>query len=171
MNSITFIKKLLIFPLKFIRPIIWARLLGVKIGNDCRLYKVTFSTEPYLVSIGDHVSATKVHFETHDGGVWVFRKDHPRWDVIRKIEIGNNVYIGYDTMILPGVKIGDNVVIAAKSVVTKSFPAGVVIGGVPARVIKSIDEYYDKIKNEVIETKGLTSREKEIFLLKHFSSI
>src|SRR5690606_32192863 len=139
--------KLAIFPLKFISQVWWARLLGVKIGQNCRLYKVTFSTEPYLVTIGDHVSATKVHFETHDGGIWVFRDRHPQWDIIKRVKIGNNVYIGYDAIILPGVTIGDNVVIAAKSVVTKSFPSGVVIGGVPAKVIKSTEEYYNKVKD------------------------
>ncbi|MFT4095294.1 MAG: acyltransferase [Niabella sp.] len=162
------IKKLILFPLWLIRPVKWARLIGASVGENCRFYKITFSTEPYLVTIGDHVSATKVHFETHDGGVWVFREKHPDWDVIRKVTIGNNVYIGYDTVILPGVSIGNNVIIGAKSLVTKSFPDNVVIGGVPARVIKTVDEYYDKIKTEVIQTKHLSSKTKKDFLLRHF---
>lgn len=55
------------------------------------------------------------------------------------VTIGNNVWIGGDVTVLPGVNIGDNVVIGAGAVVTKSFPANVVIGGNPAIIIKEID--------------------------------
>ena len=64
--------------LKFLRrrnQIKWAKIIGVKIGEQCRLIDVSFSSEPYLVTIGNHVSATKVHFETHDGGLWVSVKN------------------------------------------------------------------------------------------------
>lgn len=54
------------------------------------------------------------------------------------VVIGDNVWIGGSTTILPGVTIGNNVVIGAGSVVTKSFPGDVVIGGNPAKVIKRI---------------------------------
>lgn len=57
----------------------------------------------------------------------------------KKITISNNVWIGSNVVILPGVSIGDNTVIAASSVVTKSFNmTNVVIGGNPAKVIKEI---------------------------------
>jgi virginiamycin A acetyltransferase len=52
------------------------------------------------------------------------------------IEIGNDVWIGLNVIILSGVKIGDGVVIAAGSVVTKSIPAYSIYGGVPAKFIK-----------------------------------
>jgi len=50
--------------------------------------------------------------------------------------IGNDVWIGYESLIMPGVKIGDGAVIAAKSVVVKDIPSYVVVGGNPARSIK-----------------------------------
>jgi len=53
------------------------------------------------------------------------------------VEIGNDVWIGARTIILPGVNIGDHSVIAAGAVVTKSFPPYSIIGGVPAKLIKT----------------------------------
>ncbi|MBE9013529.1 CatB-related O-acetyltransferase, partial [Pseudanabaenaceae cyanobacterium LEGE 13415] len=50
--------------------------------------------------------------------------------------IGNDVWIGYESMIMPGVKIGDGAVIAAKSVVVKDIPAYAIVGGNPATVIR-----------------------------------
>lgn len=148
-----------------------ARLLGVKIGNDCRLIRCTFSSEPYLVEIGNHVSATRTHFETHDGGVWVFRDEHPEWDKILPVKVGNNVYLGEGCIILPGITIGNNVIVGARSIVTKDIPDNSVAAGCPARVIKSIDEYKNKVKNEVKNTKLLTSEEKEYYYKKLYSKI
>jgi maltose O-acetyltransferase len=55
------------------------------------------------------------------------------------ITIGNNVWISANATICPGVTIGDNVVVGAGAVVTKSFPSNVVIAGVPAKIIRQID--------------------------------
>tara|TARA_Y100000296_G_scaffold86642_2_gene127128 strand:+ start:669 stop:1256 length:588 start_codon:yes stop_codon:yes gene_type:complete len=54
---------------------------------------------------------------------------------IRPVEIGNGVWIGAGAIILPGVSLGDGVVVAAGAVVTKSFPGGVVVAGIPAKII------------------------------------
>ena len=54
------------------------------------------------------------------------------------VTIGNNVWIGGSVTILPGVKIGDNVVVGAGSVVTKDIPDNVVVGGNPARILKHL---------------------------------
>lgn len=54
------------------------------------------------------------------------------------IVIGENVWIGSNATILPGVSIGDGAIIAAGAVVTKNVPANVVVGGVPAHIIKEI---------------------------------
>lgn len=64
------------------------------------------------------------------------------------VHIGNNVWIGAGVTILPGVKIGDNTVIGAGSVVTKDIPANVVAIGSPCKVFRDINEndmkYYNK---------------------------
>ncbi len=69
----------------------------------------------------------------------------------KPIIIGDNVWIGGDVTILPGVKIGENTVIGAKSVVTKDIPANVVAVGNPCRVLRKItekDSIIEDIKNE-----------------------
>jgi len=109
------------------------------------LGKIHFGSEPFLIEIGDNVTITHgVSFVTHDGGVEIFRKEFPGINVFGKIVVGNNVFIGIKSIILPGVTIGSNVVIAAGSVVTRNIPDNVVAGGVPARVIESINEYKTK---------------------------
>src|SRR5687767_986090 len=104
-------------------PVAHARSLGVRVGRDCRLISCVFGSEPYLITLGDHVSATNVAFVTHDGGVWVFRDRWPEADLIAPITVGNNVFIGANATIMPGVTIGDNVVIGAHSVVTRDVPS------------------------------------------------
>lgn len=56
------------------------------------------------------------------------------------IVIGKNVWIGANATVLPGVSIGDNSIIAAGSVVTKDVPENTVVAGIPAKIIKYIDE-------------------------------
>ena len=58
----------------------------------------------------------------------------------KPVNIGDNVWIGGGVTILPGVTIGNNTVVAAASVVTKSFPEDVVVAGNPARIIKHLKE-------------------------------
>ena len=145
-------------------PISFARALGVSIGSDCRILGMsagTFGSEPYLVSLGNHVEITSgVRFITHDGGVWTLRDRYPDLDVINPISIGNNVFIGMNAILLPGVEIGDNVVVAAGSVVTSNIEAGTVVGGVPARPISTINEYWERILKKGMMVKGLAPEEK-----------
>ena len=56
------------------------------------------------------------------------------------VDIGRNVWIGQSAMIMRGVTIGDNSIVAAGSIVTKSVPANTLVGGNPARILRSIDD-------------------------------
>lgn len=95
----------------------------------------------------------------------MLRDREPDFDVFGKIEIGDWVYIGSGSMIMPGVTIGNNVLVAAGSVVTKSIPPRVVVGGNPAKIICTVDEFYEKNKKYNIKTKGKTNLEKKEILL------
>lgn len=130
-----------------IDPIAYTRSIGVSVGERCVIESFNFSTEPYLITIGDHVEiTTDVTFITHDGATWVMRDDSRFKDVLKfgKITIHDNVFIGHGAIILPGVEIGNNVIIAAGSVVSGSVPANSVYGGVPARFICTTEEYSEK---------------------------
>jgi acetyltransferase-like isoleucine patch superfamily enzyme len=127
----------------------YARKKGVKIGNDCRIYTTGFGSEPFLITIGDRVTVTSgVKFITHDGSTWLMRDNKGRRYYYAPIEIGNDIFIGLNSIIMPGVKIEDRVIVGAGSVVTKSIPSGVVVVGVPAKIIGS----YDEIKKRMLET-------------------
>lgn len=142
---------------------------GVKIGKNCIIDKTAeFGTEPYLISIGDNVRITKgVRFITHDGSLWVPRNlglVDKKADFFGKIVIGNNVNIGWDAIIMPGVQIGDNCIIAAGAIVTKNIPDNSVAVGMPAKVLESVQEYADKKRNSCVLTKNMTSEEKKAYL-------
>ena len=129
----------------------------------------TFGSEPYLVRLGDHVElAANVRFLPHDGSVWVFREAEPNIDIIKPISIGNNVFIGYGSIILPGATIGDNCIIGAGSVVTGVIPSNSVAAGVPAKVIRSLDEHYKRVKPTFLHTKKMSRAAKKEYLLQHF---
>lgn len=141
----------------------------MKIGKNCIIDKTAeFGTEPYLISMGDNVRITKgVRFITHDGSLWVPRNlglVDKKADFFGKIVIGNNVNIGWDAIIMPGVQIGDNCIIAAGAIVTKNIPDNSVAVGMPAKVLESVQEYADKKRNSCVLTKNMTSKEKKAYL-------
>lgn len=130
---------------------------GYFVGKNNRLYITDLGTEPYLIKIGNHCTITAgVALLTHDGGAWVFRNEIPELNVFGKIEIKDNCFIGIDSIIMPNVTIGPNSVVGAGSIVTKDVPPNVVVAGVPAREICSLEEYKQKCikKWQTLNLKG-----------------
>ena len=151
---------------------------GAKIGEGTRMNcnVGAFGTEPYLICVGKNcLFASEVHLITHDGGIKVLNAlgyfDGKRMDNMAPIVIGDNVYIGFGAYVMPGVHIGDNVIVGAGAVVTKDIPCNSVCVGVPARVIKSIDDYFIRLKNSnrLFSTPEMSPIEKKAYLQKVFA--
>lgn len=149
----------------------YLRKQGMKIGEGCRLNTMSFSTEPYLIEIGDHVAiAGGSEIITHDGAIWSFEADFPNADVFGKVKIGNNVFIGDNCTILPNTVIGDNCVVGAGSVVRGKFPENSVIIGNPAKVVlkTSMQKFLYRQSQGLLYTADIPDAKKAKILKKHF---
>jgi len=151
----------------------YLRAQGCKIGKGTRLLCGTgcFGTEPYLVEIGeDCLLSSTLSFFTHERGVKVLNSlnyfDGVAMDKVGKIVVGNNCFIGHGAKIMPGVTIGDNVIVGACAIVTKDVPSNSVVAGMPARVICTIDDFYNKNKDKFQPTAKMSDEEKKEYLLK-----
>lgn len=157
--------------LQLINPVKYARKIGVNMTEgEVHLYgKVYWSTEPWIITLGKNVHITDgVKFITHDGGTLLFRDKIPDLEITKPIVVGNNVYIGNNVLLLPGVTIGSNVIIGAGAVVSRDIPDNSLAVGIPARVIKTADEYFDKIKQESIHLGHLHGAEKDKALRNYY---
>ncbi len=128
---------------------------GVRIGeNTCFTGPMSFGTEPYLISIGNHVLIAGAAFITHEGAHWVLKGMDPSLKNTfgyGRITVCDNVYIGHCCTILRGVTIGENTVVGACSLVNKSLEPNSVYAGVPAKRICSIDEFKEKFLADMPE--------------------
>lgn len=165
------IKKIRRRLIKIFKPLEYAQKVGVNFARGgVHLYgHIEWSTEPWLITLGMNVHITDgVRFLTHDGGTLLYRNQIPDLEITKPIVVGNDVYIGNNAIILPGVTIGNNVVIGAGAVVSKDIPDNSVAVGVPARVIKTADEYLEKIKKESLHLGHLKGQEKDKALMECF---
>ncbi len=142
---------------------------GAKIGEGSHVGSIAgFGTEPYLVEVGSHVYISGgVAMHTHDGGtmqLYHMGLADKKYDNFGKIKIGDHCFIGHGSVILKNVTIGENCIIGAGSVVSKSIPAGHVAAGVPARVIGTVEEYYEKNKALYDDTLGMNSYQKRLYI-------
>ncbi|MCK9878968.1 glycosyltransferase [Frankia sp. Ag45/Mut15] len=150
-------------------PVCFARRIGVRVGDDCRLVEITpatFGTEPYLIRLGHRVGiAGGVRFITHDGAVTRLRREHPDVDVVAPIRVGDNSVIGLNAVIMPGVTIGSDVIVAAGAIVMRDVSAGSVVAGAPARVISDVEQWERRALARSVGTGRMSPRRKrEVFL-------
>ena len=136
---------------------------GVTIGEDVTIYSPTNTLidlqYPWMIKIGNHVRITH--------GVIILTHDYA-WSVLKRFSdkniregkilgasghviIGNNVFIGMNSIITRNVTIGDNVIIGVGSIVTKDCESGYVYAGNPAKKIMTVQEYYLKRENAQLE--------------------
>lgn len=150
----------------FMPPKKYARYIGVKFGENCFFATKNWSSEPYLIEIGNNVQITRdVTIHTHGGG-HVARVKYPDFDTFGKVIIKDWVYIGAHSQIMPGITIGKGSLVAAGSIVTKSVPDGVVVAGNPAKFICTVEEYIERNKKYDLGTKSLSAEQKKSVLLK-----
>ena len=133
-----------------------SRLIGKEVDSSFRLFPPFYTDFGKNITVGRNVFINACcHFQDH-GGVTIgdgcqighavvfatlnhgIAPEERPFTYPAPITLGKNVWVGSNSTILQGVTIGDNSVIAAGAVVTRSIPANVVAGGVPAKVIRSI---------------------------------
>lgn len=162
------------------RFINYLRGLGMRIGENTVILSPNHSHidigRASWIEIGDNCVLTYgISLIAHDYSWSILRKSH---DVLAPtggggIKIGNNVFIGVNSLVLRNVTIGNNCIIGAGSVVSKSIPDNSVATGNPCRVIMSMDDYCEKRKKNllkeatqealhIMKEKGRTPTEKEL---------
>ena len=122
--------------------------MGMQVGkNFKRLNGVILDPgHCWLITIGNNVTmAPRVHILCHDAST----KQFLGYTKIGRVTIGDNVFIGAESVVLPGVTIGSNVIVGANSTVTHDIPENSVAVGSPARVICTLDEYLKKERNRM----------------------
>lgn len=122
--------------------------MGMKVGeNFGRLNGVILDpSHCWLIEIGDNVTlAPRVHILCHDASTKTFLN----YTKIGRVTIGDDVFIGAESVVLPGVTIGSNVIVGANSTVTHDVPDNTVVAGSPARVLCSLEEYLEKERSRM----------------------
>ena len=105
----------------------------------------------WLIEIKDNVTlANKVQILAHDDAA----EQYCGYRKVGKVIIGNNVFVGAGSTILPCVTIGDNSIIGAGSIVNKSIPPNSVAVGAPIRVVKTLEQYLEKINEDLEKAKA-----------------
>ncbi len=124
--------------------------MGLVVGRNLKMMsqcRIDFA-HCWHISIGDDVTlAPRVHILAHDASMHT----HLGYTRIGNVRIGDRVFIGASTTILPGVDIGNDCIIGAGSVVSRSIPAGYVAAGNPARILMTTDEYLAKQQARMID--------------------
>lgn len=117
------------------------------IGEDTEInYGVTI-TDPAHVRIGRNCTLTTCTLLGHDGVVRVLNTAYnKKLDAVGKIDILDNCFIGHGAIVMPGVTIGPNAIVAAGAVVRADVAAGTVVGGVPAKVIGSTEQLVQRLE-------------------------
>jgi len=124
------------------------------IGEHCSIQTNVMITDPAYTRLGNNVRLTGCTLFGHDGSVNMLNRAYGlKLDRVGKIDIRDNVFVGHGAIILPGITIGPNAIVAAGSVVNRDVPPGSIVAGLPARVVGSMDRLITRLQDE---TAGLS---------------
>lgn len=115
-----------------------AREMGAKVGKGCRFFSLQIFSEPTLVEIGENtIMSGNVTLLTHDGAIHsaAYNELPDINGHYGRVVIGKNCFIGYGSIIMPNVRIGDGSIVCAGSIVLESVPENSVVMGNPAKVV------------------------------------
>ena len=122
-------------------------------GENCSVVPNVVFTDPSHVSLGNNVALTGCMIFGHGGGIAMLRRAYGvSLDKVGKVVIHDNVFIGHNAMIMPGVTIGPNAMVGAGSIVTRDVPPNSIVVGAPAKPVSSLDDY---VKRLIVETSVL----------------
>ena len=131
------------------------------IGNNVLWQPRKLPSDPKRIKFHNNIQvASGVVFVNHDIIGYMLNRYDKSFEfknTVGCIEVLDNVAIGANSIIMPNVRIGANVIVGAGSIVTKDIPDGVVVAGVPAKVIGNFNEFVDKRKNYTLLTKNITT--------------
>ena len=114
-------------------------------GEGCVIQTNVTFTDPQHVRLGSNVSLTGCTLFGHDGAVAMIKRfTGLALDSVGKIDIRDNVFIGHQAIVMPGVTIGPNAIVGSGAVVTRDVPPNSVVAGMPARRVCSIDDYISR---------------------------
>ena len=117
--------------------------MGMKVGENVHQLNEVFIdySHCWLIEIGNNVTfAPQVYLLAHDASI----KRELNYTRIAKIKIKDGAFIGARALIMPGITIGQNAIIAAGSFVVKSVPDHTIVGGNPAKFIGNTNEFIEK---------------------------
>lgn len=115
---------------------------------------------PWMLEIGEYCKITRgCVILQHDYSRSVLRRVYGEViDTCRPTKIGNNVFIGMNSIVLMGSQIGNNVIIGAGSVVSGVIPDNCVVAGNPAKLIRTLDEQYEIRKRKYVDEAKITAK-------------
>lgn len=118
-------------------------------GEYCTVMPDAIITNPKYLRMGNNVRLSSCTIHGHDGSINMLKRAYNcQLDRVGKVDLKDNVYIGYGAIVLPNVCIGPNAIVGAGAVVAKDVPPNSVVVGAPAKVIGTLDASVEKLKKQ-----------------------